>query len=1075
MTTSFQLPTAVTFNGTGVNGWTNSSNILLVDGQFTTSTGSTCVLQVGNFNLSIPQDSDITNFTVKIKGYRGNFNTTLQLYAVDNTTGVELSYPMAPFQGFSGTNTLYTLPSSLFGTTWTVDQANNIQLKLIADGELHLDAIEISADYVAQVTPVPVPPSSGLVVVDEFVQSIRFQLANSITDTELFAFTKSFTLPDGTPIQFADFHGTEAFITMDQGVPGSEENIRLTAVDHNYQGTGLTRLSFGSINNRGLKFIYPYDHDINLCKPHDGTAEFVISNSAPFYDRFLRKNQINALVSAPITVYNQGAALVDPAHGLDFQGAGVSVVNDGVDSFKKIITIQGQGTSTPILVSTSSATSGASQVSSLAWNHTSTGTNRALLIEVSCESAQTVTGITYNGVALTQGVTVTNNAVKSEGWFLLSPSLGTHQIVVTLSGPSYISAGAQTFVSVSGFGASNTNTGNSISPTVTLVTTVDNSIVVDGLATAVLPIAYTAGAGQQLNWSITANPNAAQGGSSYEPAGATPDNITMSWAITQSTDWAICAVELVGITSPVSSGVLSVTDNGNAVVNVDNTDPVNPVIGFDQAQLEANLNASGALTVATDGVTITGDGTAGNPLVAVGGGGGGSGCGSSKLVQDMTPYSLLGTSVNNIYTEVIPAGTLSTNNSIRVSIIGATVQSAFSTSVIMRVKYGGTTVGEVSFSSGGGTFNNNISLQCLIAASGTTSTQESNTFATINNLATSTQTDNKSSSVDSTVNQNIEVEWEHSGANILFNAKGILIEKIAECGGGGGGGGTLTANSETYIRTGGGSSFSLNGAGRLIYFNGYMFAPSSGTGDGWFIDGDGSYQNVSLSLQSGAGLGSLMHFGMTKNEDETLLYVTRVYGVFSNNHYVLVDVFDVNLASTLTINSNRGTLGITFGNTLSFVVGNKLVIGFTEASPYVILTNGYATEYEISGSTLINPTATNIYLTLWGGGGSDTRFAYAFSRNNGKVYAQELDTGGGPYWNNPYECTYTAATLTTGAQSTSGFPGGFSIAASGSQEIGGFEINNSTLTKIGRFVSTVVEMTSPTNFINKFLYQVYDF
>jgi hypothetical protein len=51
--------------------------------------------------------------------------------------------------------------------------------------------------------------------------------------------------------------------------------------------------------------------------------------------------------------------------------------------------------------------------------------------------------------------------------------------------------------------------------------------------------------------------------------------------------------------------VMSVTDDGNGVVTVDNTDPVNPVIEFNGANV--------------DGTTITGDGTSGNPLVATGG------------------------------------------------------------------------------------------------------------------------------------------------------------------------------------------------------------------------------------------------------------------------------------------------------------------------------------------------------------------------------------------------------------------------------------------------------------------------
>ena len=50
-------------------------------------------------------------------------------------------------------------------------------------------------------------------------------------------------------------------------------------------------------------------------------------------------------------------------------------------------------------------------------------------------------------------------------------------------------------------------------------------------------------------------------------------------------------------------GVESVTDDGNMVVTVDNTDPLNPVIDFNG--------------VFVDGVTITGNGQFGNPLVSV--------------------------------------------------------------------------------------------------------------------------------------------------------------------------------------------------------------------------------------------------------------------------------------------------------------------------------------------------------------------------------------------------------------------------------------------------------------------------
>lgn len=627
--TTLNLPTVVTENGTGVNGWTNPTNILLVDGDFASTSDTTAELTVGTFNLNIPADSTITNYTIKVRGYRGSFNTTLQIYAVDISTGVTLSYPAAPFQGFTGTNTTYSLPATLFGTTWNSDQANAIQLKLMVDGELHLDSIQIEATYVPNVPVVPIVPSTGEIVVDEFVQGQKFQLAQSMTDSDLFAFVQSFNLPNGEEIQFTDFWGTEAFITIDQGIPGKEENVRITDIQHNYNSTGLTRLSFGTVANRGLGFIYPYTTVVANRVAHTGTAEVVISNSAPFYDRFLKKNQINALVSAPIYVLDENVTLADPAHELDFRGAGVSVANDGGDSFKKIITIAGTGTSSPVPVATSSATTGSAQATTLTWSHVSSGLNRLLVVQVATEQAQTITGITFNGVALTQRTTITNGTLRQEQWSLTAPAVGTYNIVVTMSAAAYITAGAETYTTVnqaSPIGATQTGTGSSLLPSLVLNTTTDNSLVVDGLSTGTLPIVYTVGAGQISNWNITSNPNTRQGSSSVEPAGTQPDAVTMSYSITQNTPWALTAIEIKGIPG-TGGGVQSVTG-----LNTDNTDPINPIV-----------------QISVDGVSITGDGTPGNPLVASGGGGGGG-----TTFIDQTPdngsYGLLVGAVNGVNT-----------------------------------------------------------------------------------------------------------------------------------------------------------------------------------------------------------------------------------------------------------------------------------------------------------------------------------------------------------------------------------------------------------------------------------------
>jgi len=237
---------------------------------------------------------------------------------------------------------------------------------------------------------------------------------------------------------------------------------------------------------------------------------------------------------------------------MDFQGAGVSVINDGLDAFNKIVTIPGNGINPPSVVATSSATSGASQVPTLTWSHVSSGINRLLLVQVETEAGATISGITYNGVALTQSVANTNGTLRNEQWYLVAPPVGTYSIIVTVTPNSYVTCGAETFNTVdqgSPIGATQSSTGSSLSPSLAIVTTSDNSLVVDSLATGVLPIAYTVGAGQVVNWNITANPNIRQGASSVEPAGSSPDNVTMSWAITQSTPWALTAVEVNGIAS----------------------------------------------------------------------------------------------------------------------------------------------------------------------------------------------------------------------------------------------------------------------------------------------------------------------------------------------------------------------------------------------------------------------------------------------------------------------------------------------------------------------------------------------
>lgn len=386
MQTNPILPTTVIPNSTPGIDWLTPNNILLADGDFAVSGGDTQILTVGNFQVNLSQGDTVTNIVFAVKGYRGSFDTTLQIFAVDDTSGTPVEYELLPsFQGFDGDNTLYTLDPSLFGTTWSVNKINNIKIKLIANGELHLDYVTLNVIYTPEATEtltydtltgtfdvgdtilggdsgatalivtdngassmtitsidgvfivgetitgtpsgatavVTDPFTTGEIVVDEFVQAQPFQLAQSMTSTAISCLVQSFNYSDGRPIAYADFYGN-ALIVVDQGTP-SEENIRITDVQQNYNGTGYTRLDFGSLSNRGLEFKYPYTTNADLRFDHSGTAEVVISNSAPFYDRFLKKAQIGALVSAPITVQDEGIEITDYVTLFDFQGAGVTV------------------------------------------------------------------------------------------------------------------------------------------------------------------------------------------------------------------------------------------------------------------------------------------------------------------------------------------------------------------------------------------------------------------------------------------------------------------------------------------------------------------------------------------------------------------------------------------------------------------------------------------------------------------------------------------------------------------------------------------------------------------------------
>jgi hypothetical protein len=100
-------------------------------------------------------------------------------------------------------------------------------------------------------------------------------------------------------------------------------------------------------------------------------------------------------------------------------------------------------------------------------------------------------------------------------------------------------------------------------------------------------------------------------------------------------------IQALGITdaNQYNSIIASLTGYVQSVTGpiVDNTNPQNPVV-----------------SVAVDGVTITGDGSTGNPLVAAGA----SGFTYSRTLVNTTPYSITPTSGYNVYYVDATAGAI---------------------------------------------------------------------------------------------------------------------------------------------------------------------------------------------------------------------------------------------------------------------------------------------------------------------------------------------------------------------------------------------------------------------------------
>lgn len=213
-----------------------------------------------------------------------------------------------------------------------------------------------------------------------------------------------------------------------------------------------------------------------------------------------------------------------------------------------------------------SSSSSGNAISSLTWSHTvNSNANGILIVGVDIEGGATITGITYNSVALTPDATLGNFLARGSRngglWYLMTPSTGANNVVVTLSGSSgnglHGAAVSYTGVKQTGFpdAEGNANANPVTTNTQSITTTVDNAWLVGFFLSGATQSAST---NTTIRTQTSVNDlfasmdtNAAQ-----TPAGSHSLNTTMSssynatWAVSIAPSLAVATgstMELMGV------------------------------------------------------------------------------------------------------------------------------------------------------------------------------------------------------------------------------------------------------------------------------------------------------------------------------------------------------------------------------------------------------------------------------------------------------------------------------------------------------------------------------------------------
>jgi hypothetical protein len=214
-------------------------------------------------------------------------------------------------------------------------------------------------------------------------------------------------------------------------------------------------------------------------------------------------------------------------------------------------------------ISVDNVSSASTNGATLQWLHTvGSGNNRILIVTTANHDGnQTVTGVTYGGVTLTQvGMGFApGNGNSCSLWSLVAPAPGTASVVVTLSGAVPVVAGAVSFTGVQQalpIGSFVSTNGNHQSPTETQ-SAAAGDVVMDIVSANGNSESATAGVGQFQQWNRQTGTSGGDiiGGCGIE-AGA--NKVATSWTLESVKPWALGAIAL----TPAMSNAVYIASSG---------------------------------------------------------------------------------------------------------------------------------------------------------------------------------------------------------------------------------------------------------------------------------------------------------------------------------------------------------------------------------------------------------------------------------------------------------------------------------------------------------------------------------